>query len=64
MNKELAPLNDEFGSAPTSTKQCEVGGKKYVVVSHYVGNKDFKKVFCDLAYRQVLADMLNPLTKL
>ena len=33
------------------------GGRKYIVVSHYVGNKDFKKVFDDLAFSQVLADM-------
>lgn len=49
----------EFGSAPTSTSEYEIGGRKYIVVSHYVGNKDFKKVFDDLAFSQVLADMQN-----
>ena len=44
-------------SAPTSMSEYEIGGRKYIVVSHYVGNKDFKKVFDDLAFSQVLADM-------
>ena len=46
-----------ISSAPTTTNEYEIGGKKYIVVSHYVGNKDFKKVFDDLAFSQVLADM-------
>ena len=49
----------EFDSAPTSMSEYEIGGRKYIVVSHYVGNKDFKKVFDDLAFSQVLADMQN-----
>ena len=48
-----------FDSAPTSKSEYEIGGRKYIVVSHYVGNKDFKKVFDDLAFSQVLADMQN-----
>lgn len=39
--------------------EYEIGGRKYIVVSHYVGNKDFKKVFDDLAFSQVLVDMQN-----
>ena len=49
----------ELKSAPTSMSEYEIGGRKYIVVSHYVGNKDFKKVFDDLAFSQVLADMQN-----
>ncbi len=33
-----------------------IGGKKYIVVSHYVGKKDFKKIICDHAFKQALAD--------
>lgn len=33
-----------------------IGGKKYIVVSHYAGNKDFKKVICEHAFRQALAE--------
>ena len=55
----MQQLSAEHGSAPTSMREYEIGGRKYIVVSHYVGNKDFKKVFEDLAFSQVLADMKN-----
>ena len=47
------------GIGNTTTHTEVIGGKKYIVVSHYVGNKDFKKVMSDLAFKQVLADMQN-----
>lgn len=52
-------LNDERSDAPTTTHTEIIGGKKYVVVSHYIGKKDFKEVFGDFAFRQVLAEMKN-----
>lgn len=33
-----------------------IGGKKYIVVSHYVGKKDFKKIICNHAFKQALAE--------
>jgi len=33
-----------------------IGGKKYIVVSHYVGKKNFKKIVCDHAFKQALAE--------
>lgn len=49
--------NNGYENVPTTSHTEIIGGKKYVVVSHYVGGKDFKKVLSDLAFRQVLADM-------
>ena len=37
-----------------------IGGKRYIVVSHYAGNKDFKKIICDHAFRQTLAETDHP----
>ena len=37
-----------------------IGGKKYIVVSHYAGKKDFKKIICDYAFRQTLAETDHP----
>ncbi len=31
-------------------------GKKYIVVSHYTGKKDFRKIICDHAFKQALAE--------
>lgn len=52
-------MNNGRDDVPTTSHTEVIGGKKYVVVSHYVGNKDFKKIFSDLAFRQVLAEMQN-----
>ena len=55
----MQQLSVEHGSAPTSMREYEIGGKKYIVTSHYVGGKDFQKVLDDLAFRQVIAEMQN-----
>ena len=55
----MQDLCAEFGSAPTTTSEYEIRGKKYIVTSHYVGNKNFKELFGELTFRQVLADMRN-----
>ena len=51
--------SDGYENMPTTSHTETLGGKKYVVVSHYIGHKDFKKVFGDLAFRQVIAEMQN-----
>lgn len=52
-------LNDERNGAPTTTHTEIIGGKKYIVISHYIGKKDFKEVFGDIAFKQVLTEMKN-----
>ena len=39
----MQQMSAEFSSSPTSMSEYEIGGRKYIVVSHYVGNKDFNK---------------------
>ena len=46
----------EYDRYPKTVRTCEIGGKKYVVAGVYVGNKDFKKVFGDLAFNEALKD--------
>ncbi len=40
----------------TTTRVEIIHGKKYIVVSHYAGKKDFKKIICDYAFKQALAE--------
>lgn len=47
---------EKYYDFPSSTRVEIVSGKKYIVVSHYVGKKDFKKIVCDHAFKQALAD--------
>ena len=51
-------LNNERNGI-TTTHTESIGGKKYVVVSHYIGKKDFKEVFGNIAFKQVLTEMKN-----
>lgn len=40
----------------TTTRVEVVCGKKFIVVSHYAGKKDFRKIICDHAFKQALAE--------
>ncbi|WP_251548774.1 hypothetical protein [Pumilibacter intestinalis] len=44
------------GNHNHTTRTEMIHGKKYVVISHYVGKKDFKKIVCDHAFKQALAE--------
>ena len=50
----------EHGSAPTSMRENEIGGKKYTVVSHYVGKKNVDNVLREIAVKRAYSDMENP----
>ena len=40
----------------TTTRVEVIYGKKYIIVSHYAGKKNFKKIICDHAFKQALAE--------
>ena len=56
----MQQLSAEHGSAPTSMREYEVGGKKYTVVSHYVGKKNVDNVLREIAVKRAYSDMENP----
>ena len=45
----MQELCAEFGSAPTTTSEYEIRGKKYIVTSHYAGDKDIGQVIYAIA---------------
>ena len=47
----------EFGSAPTSTGEYEIGGRKYIVVSHYAGGKEIGSTIRSLAIDRAKREM-------
>lgn len=55
----MQQLSAEHGSAPTSIREYEVGGKKYTVVSHYVGKKNVDNVLREIAVKRAYSDMEN-----
>lgn len=56
----MQQLSVEHGSAPTSMREYEIGGKKYTVVSHYVGKKNVVNVLREIAVKRAYSDMENP----
>ena len=49
MKKNLQQLKQEFSDYPTKENNYEIEDKKYIVISHFVGNKDIDKVLNELA---------------
>lgn len=56
----MQQLSVEHGSAHTSMREYEIGGKKYTVVSHYVGKKNVDNVLREIAVKRAYSDMENP----
>lgn len=49
---------EQHKDCPEHTNEYEVNGKKYIVHSHFVGQKDIDKVLSDIAVNRALSDVL------
>ena len=52
-------LNEKYSAYPTRTSEYEIDGKKYVVHSHFIGNKDIDKVISEIAFNKAVEETLN-----
>lgn len=52
-------LNEQYKNCPTRTKEYEIDGKKFIVHSHFIGNKDIDKVILEIAFNRALNESLN-----
>lgn len=52
-------LNEKYQNCPTSEKMIVIDGRTYIVVSHFVGDKDLDKVVYKNAYNQAMSEMLH-----
>ena len=52
-------LNEKYSVCPTRTNEYEIDGKKYVVHSHFVGNKDIDKVISEIAFNRAADEILK-----
>ena len=48
---------------PTGSQIIVIEGVNYTVVSHYTGKKDVDRVIREIAEKQALADMSDPVKK-
>ncbi len=56
-NKTLQQLREEFSGAPTSQKEYMIEGKRYIVTSHYTGNKNVDEVIRRIALSRAYKDL-------
>lgn len=57
MIKQLQELKQEFSNFSTSQNEYVVNDKKYIVVSHFVGNKNINEILMKLAQKQAYSEM-------
>ena len=53
----MQQLSAEHGSAPTSMREYEIGGKKYIVTSHYAGEKEIDRTIRSIAIDRAKREM-------
>ena len=52
-------LNEQYRECPMQEKEFEIEGRKYIVVSHYTGEKDLDEVVYRNAYDQAMKELLR-----
>lgn len=52
-------LNEKFKDCPTQMTEIEIEGRKYVVISHFIGQKDLDDVVYKNAYKQAMDEVLH-----
>ena len=57
MKKQLQELKQEFLNFSTSQNEYVVNDKKYIVVSHFVRNKNINEILIKLAQKQAYSEM-------
>ena len=57
MKKQLQELKQEFSNFSTSQNEYVVNDKKYIVVSHFVGNKNINEILIKLTQKQAYSEM-------
>ena len=52
MKNTLQELTQKFKDFPTAQKEYEIDDRKYIVISHFVGDKNVNEILLGLAKKQ------------
>ena len=52
MKITLEELKQQFKDFPTAQKEYEIDDRKYIVISHFVGDKNVNEILLGLAKKQ------------
>ena len=58
--QNVTELNERFKDCPTRQIQVEHEGRKYIVISHFTGQKDLDDVIMKSAYSRAMSETLHP----
>ena len=58
-NTNAKELNEQYKDCPTQITEIEIEGRKYVVISHFTGQKDLDDVVYKNAYKQAMDEVLH-----
>lgn len=52
-------LNEKYKDCPVSVNEYLINGKKYIVHSHFVGDKDIDTVIRNIAFNKAMNEILE-----
>ncbi len=55
----LFELNEKYKDCPVSVNEYLINGKKYIVHSHFVGDKDIDVVIRNIAFNKAINEILE-----
>lgn len=55
----LAELNEKYKDCPVKQNEFTLDGRKYIVRSHFIGEKDINAVIRDIAFQRAMNEMLT-----
>ena len=58
-DKTMFELNEEYKNCPVRTAEYTIDGKKYVVKSHFVGEKVLNEVLYRIAFQKAMNETLK-----
>ncbi len=65
MQKEtMQEMNEKYKDFPVKTTEYEIDGKKYIVHSHFVGNKKIDEVIRRLAFQRAMQETFSGMKKI
>ena len=52
-------LNEKYKDCPVTVNEYMIDGRKYIVHSHFIGEKDIDTVICDIAFHRAMDETLK-----
>ena len=58
-NANASELKKQFKECPTQVKEYMIGGRKFIVISHFTGKKNLDEIVFKNSYKKAMAETLR-----